>query len=294
MALVDGYQATAQKIYELLTLGFSVEQNVNGNKKTFDINFIDWRNIHNNVFHVTEEFSVLRSGSNEHQRPDIILFVNGIPFVVIECKRPDKKDALKEAVSQNLRNQKEDGIRQLYMYAQLIMAISGNEGSYATTGTPEKFWAKWEEKFTKKDEEDNHQSKLYALKNQKLSKENKKDLFTARYYYVKKFFDELEQEEIQLTVQDEYLFNLCRPERLLDLSFNFILFDNGDKKIARYQQFFAIKKAIKQITKPTTSKNQQRLGGVVWHTQGSGKSLTMVMLAQAIAMHPSIKNPNPT
>lgn len=291
VALVDGYQATAQKIYELLTLGFSVEQNVGGNIKTFDINFIDWKNINNNVFHVTEEFSVLRTGLNEHQRPDIILFVNGIPMVVIECKRPDKKDALSEAISQNLRNQKQDGIRQLYMYAQLVMAISGNEGSYATTGTPEKFWAKWEEKFNSKQKEEKHKSDLFTLKNQKLSDENKKALFADRYYYVRKFFDELELEEVQPTIQDEYLYNLCRPERLLNLSFNFVLFDNGSKKIARYQQFFAIKKAIKQISKPTTSQNQQRLGGVVWHTQGSGKSLTMVMLAQAIAMQPSIKNP---
>ncbi|MFN2262158.1 MAG: type I restriction endonuclease subunit R [Psychroflexus sp.] len=291
VALVDGYQATSQKIYELFTLGFSVEQNVGGNIKTFDINFIDWKNIHNNVFHVTEEFSVLRSGLNEHQRPDIILFVNGIPMVIVECKRPDKKEALKEAVSQNLRNQKDDGIRQLYMYAQLIMAISGNEGSYATTGTPEKFWAKWEEKFGSKKEEENHENELHALKNKKLSDDNKKALFSYRYYYVRKFFDELELEEVQPTVQDKYLHNLCRPERLLDLSFNFVLFDNGEKKIARYQQFFAIKKAMKQITKPTSSQNRQRLGGVVWHTQGSGKSLTMVMLAQAIAMHSSIKNP---
>jgi len=291
VALVDGFQATAQKIYELLTLGFSVEQNVGGNIKTFDINFIDWKNLSNNVFHVTEEFSVLRSGLSEHQRPDIILFVNGIPLVVIECKRPDKKDALKEAISQNLRNQKEDGIRQLYMYTQLVMAISGNEGSYATTGTPEKFWAKWEEKFGSKQEKEKHKSNLFTLKNQKLSDENKKALFADRYYYVRKFFNELELEEVQPTVQDQYLYNLCRPERLLNLSFSFVLFDNGSKKIARYQQFFAIQKAMKQITKPTSKKNQQRLGGVVWHTQGSGKSLTMVMLAQAIAMQPSIRNP---
>ena len=102
----------------------------------------------------------MRTGLNEHQRPDIILFVNGIPLVIIECKRPDKKDALKEAISQNLRNQKEDGIRQLYMYAQLVLAISGNEGSYATTGTPEKFWAKWEEKFRTKEDEHNYKNKL--------------------------------------------------------------------------------------------------------------------------------------
>ncbi|HET6555720.1 MAG TPA: HsdR family type I site-specific deoxyribonuclease, partial [Prolixibacteraceae bacterium] len=80
----------------------------------------------------------------------------------------------------------------------------------------------------------------------------------------------------------------CRPERLLDIIFNFILFDNGEKKVARYQQFFAIKKAMRRIVAVEGGK---RKGGVIWHTQGSGKSLTMVMLAQAIAMETTIRNP---
>jgi type I restriction enzyme, R subunit len=84
------------------------------------------------------------------------------------------------------------------------------------------------------------------------------------------------------------LFGLCRPERLMDIVFNFVLFDNGEKKIARYQQFFAIKKSMQRIK---NVENGKRKGGVIWHTQGSGKSLTMVMLAQAIAMEPSIRNP---
>lgn len=291
VAMVDGFNATAQHIYDLLTLGYSVEQNIEGNKKTFDINFIDWENMQNNVFHVTEEFPVLRTGLKENYRPDIILFVNGIPFCVIECKRPDKKDALTEAISQNLRNQKDDGIRQLYVYAQLVLALSGNEGSYSTTGTPEKFWAKWEEKFSSKKEEYKFKDRLFNLKNKSISDQQHNHLFSERYKYVRTFFEELDKEEVQPTIQDEYLFSLCRPERLLDLTFNFVLFDNGDKKIARYQQFFAIKKAMKQITKPLPSAYESREGGVVWHTQGSGKSLTMVMLAQAIAMHPAITNP---
>lgn len=291
VAMVDGFSATAQRIYELLTLGFSVEQNVEGNKKTFDINFIDWQNINSNQFHVTEEFSVQRTGRKDHYRPDIVLFVNGIPLGVIECKRPDVKNALSEAISQNLRNQQEDGIRQLFIYAQVVMSISGNAGSYATTGTKEKFWAKWLEKFSNKSEEKSYQEKLFQLKNKKLSAKENQVLFADRYKYIKTFFEELEKEQIQPTKQDEYLFNLLHPERLLDLSHNFILFDNGDKKIARYQQFFAIKKAMRQITQPLEKQNQARTGGVVWHTQGSGKSLTMVMLAQAIAMHPEISNP---
>ncbi len=91
-----------------------------------------------------------------------------------------------------------------------------------------------------------------------------------------------------VTKQDELLYNLCRPDRLMDLIFNFVLFDNGEKKIARYQQYFAIKKSIQRIL---NIENGKRKGGVVWHTQGSGKSLTMVMLAQAIALEKQIRNP---
>ena len=70
--------------------------------------------------------------------------------------------------------------------------------------------------------------------------------------------------------------------------YNFVLFDNGAKKVARYQQYFAIKKSIQRIQ---SVEGGRRKGGVIWHTQGSGKSLTMVMLAQAIALCKSIQNP---
>ena len=286
--MVDGYMTTAQKIYELLTLGKSLEQSIEGDRKSFDLHYIDWTNIHNNVFHVTEEFSVLRSGLKEHYRPDLVLFVNGIPLAVIECKRPDIKNPLKQAISQNLRNQKEDGIRSLYAFAQIVLSVTVNEGSYATTGTKEEFWAQWQESFKTKQQEQAYEQDLYSLKNQKLSAATKDQLFSERYKYVKAYFEHLEQQGIQITPQDRYLYSLCRPDRLLDLTFNFVLFDNGVKKLARYQQYFAIKKAMKQLVKLNDGK---RTGGVVWHTQGSGKSLTMVMLAQAIAMESSIKNP---
>ena len=98
------------------------------------------KDIRNNVFHVTEEFAVSRTGMTDTYRPDIVLFVNGIPLCVIECKRPDVKDSIEQAISQHLRNQKADGIRSLYLYSTLLLAINRQEGSYATTATPEKFW----------------------------------------------------------------------------------------------------------------------------------------------------------
>jgi type I restriction enzyme R subunit len=284
----EGYIAASEKAYNLLTLGQALEQSVDGDKKSFTLQYIDWKNISNNVFHVSEEFSVMRSTSKEHYRPDLVLFVNGIPLCIIECKRPDMKEPLKQAISQHLRNQQEDGIRSLYVYSQLTLSIATQEAAYATNATPEKFWAKWQEKFSTDEEERNFTSKLKELKNQPLSLTVKEQLFSDRFKYVRQYFDALEQDEILPTEQDNYLFGLCRPERLMDIVFNFVLFDNGEKKVARYQQFFAIKKSMQRIKHV---ENGKRRGGVIWHTQGSGKSLTMVMLAQAIAMEPSIRNP---
>ncbi|XLS30290.1 type I restriction endonuclease subunit R [Flavobacteriaceae bacterium M23B6Z8] len=286
--MVDGYLTTSQKIYELLTLGKSLEQIVEGDRKGFDLHYIDWKNPKNNVFHVTEEFNVLRSGRKDHYRPDIVLFVNGIPLAVIECKRPDIKEPLEQAISQQLRNQQDDGIRSLYALSQLLMVLTVNEGSYATTGTKPKFWAKWQENFRSQKEETAYQQDLFQLKNKPLPKEINDHLFTERFKYVRAHFEQLDGENVQPTPQDQYLYSLCRPERLLELAYDFTLFDNGAKKVARYQQYFAIKKAMVQLTILSKGK---RKGGVVWHTQGSGKSLTMVLLAQAIAMEPSIKNP---
>ena len=113
-------------------------------------------------------------------------------------------------------------------------------------------------------------------------------LFGERFEYVRSHFDSLEASPIIPSVQDGVILSLCKPDRLLDLIFGFVLYDNGEKKIARYQQYFAIKKTMKRIGYIDGGK---RKGGVIWHTQGSGKSLTMVMLAQAIGSDKKVRNP---
>ena len=96
----DGLIRTNEKIYDLLSLGKSFEETILGNTKSFDLKFIDWENLDKNVFHVTEEFEVMQSDGKAHRRPDLVLFVNGIPLAVIECKCPDIKEPNKEAISQ--------------------------------------------------------------------------------------------------------------------------------------------------------------------------------------------------
>lgn len=284
----EGYIAACEKAYNLLTLGLAVEQSIDGDKKSFTLQYIDWKNINNNTFHVSEEFSVMRSSSKDHYRPDIVLFVNGIPLCIMECKRPDMKNPLKQAISQHLRNQQEDGIRNLYVYAQLILSIAAQEAAFATNATPENFWATWQEKCNSEEEETAYNTQLYIYRNTPLSPNVKDQLFADRFKYVRRYFESQEKNQVLPTEQDKYLMGLCSPERLMDIAFNFIMFDNGEKKIARYQQYFAIKKSMHRIRQ---IENGKRKGGVIWHTQGSGKSLTMVMLAQAIALEPEIRNP---
>jgi len=220
---------------------------------------IDWENPENNVFHLAEEFVV--EGVKETRRPDIVLFVNGIPFVVIENKRRDQEESIEEAISQHIRNQKkEEGTPRLFHYAQLLMAVHPNEVKYGVTGTPAKFWSVWKE---------DNEKKVISL--------------------IKRTMKGVEGENRMPTAQDASLLSLCEPKRLLDIVYKYMVFDGPDKKICRYQQFFAVQDTLKQVHQKNAEEN--RKGGVIWHTTGSGKSLTMVMLSKALALHPEIKNP---
>lgn len=289
LPLQDGFTAANKFFYELTTLGKSLEQNVMGDKKSFSFKYIDWEHPVNNVYHVTEEFEVLRTGRADIYRPDIVLFINGIPMVVIECKSPTLKTPIDQAVEQSLRNQKDDGIRSLFQYSNIVMGLAVHQAKYGTTSTSKEFWGVWKEQFRTKEEENNYLLELQQLKNAPLPDTDRTVLFKERFRFVLQYFNELESKEIIVTEQDKLLFNLCSKDRLLDIIYHFILFDNGEKKICRYQQYFAVKFTLQRIE--NILPNGARRGGVIWHTQGSGKSLTMVMLAQLIAMDPKIKNP---
>ncbi len=276
----DGLQKTNEAIYDLITLGTSLEQTIESDSKSYTLNYIDWKNPANNVLHATAEFSVERSRSMETARPDIVLFVNGIPLVVIECKGPDVD--VEQAISQTIRNQGEEYIPRLFIYAQLLLAINKNEAKYATVGTSKAFWSIWDEM-----EDSTHA--VNASINKSLSAEDKDALFRGDFALAQPHFAALESTGDRLvTEQDKCLHSLCRPERLLELIYGFIVFDLGIKKIARYQQFFLVRSAVNRIKQIDNTGRRQ--GGIVWHTQGSGKSITMVMLARALALDLELNN----
>lgn len=276
----DGLLKTNENIYDLLTLGTVMEQTIEGNSKSFNLNYIDWRNPERNSFHLTVEYSVQRSRSTETVRPDIVMFVNGIPFCVIECKAPQIDVA--QAVSQSIRNQNDDYIPKLFTYTQLLLATNKNDAKYATTGSATKFWSIWKEKQT---EIGNPEfKKLQELVNKSLEKDIISKI--ASTFNIEP--ETLEKERL-VTEQDRTIYSLCRPERLLELAWKFTVFDSGIKKIARYQQYFVIKSTLRRIKQ--FKEDGARRGGIIWHTQGSGKSLTMVMLTRNLALDPEILNP---
>lgn len=252
--LTDGLIKTNEKIYDALMLGKSYQETVGAGKiLSFDLKYIDWENFDNNVFHVTEEY-VVSSRDGEHSvRPDIVLFINGIPFAVIECKAPHI--SVEQGVEQMIRNQQDDYIPQLFKYIQILMSTNKNSVKYATTGTGKKYWSVWKEE----------------------------DLVFLKSSKTKHIADRVP------TVQDGNIISLFSKERVKELIKYFVLYDANVKKICRYQQYFAIKEIIKTINTNDAEGNRQ--SGVIWHTQGSGKSLTMVMLAKYILLEMAALEP---
>ncbi|MBN7190646.1 type I restriction endonuclease subunit R [Proteus mirabilis] len=285
-ALNEGLLTANERLYNHLLYGISVTEFVDGKKASPTIALIDWQNPVNNSFVFTEEFTVTRSSGVESRRPDIVCFVNGIPLVVIEAKRPDgnskKGPTIDEGISQSLRNQRHDEIPSLFAYSQILLSINGNEGRYGSCGTPAKFWAAWRE-------EDISDAEMYAIKNKTLKDEQLASLFSHRPAKDLDWYQSLTAAgEIAVTGQDQLLISLLSPSRLLEMTRYFTLFDKkAGKIIARYQQVFGIKRLIERIN--TRSSTGGREGGVIWHTTGSGKSFTMVFLSKALILHESLK-----
>lgn len=280
----ESQYATAQAAYDLLTLGTSVEQVVDGDRKAFSVRYIDWATPSNNTWHVTEEYEVERSGSTRTRRPDIVVFCNGIPLAVIECKRPDINAPVEEAISQTLRNHAREEIPRLYSFAQVLVAAAQNEAAYGTTGADARFWATWRE------EDPAVTARMPALVGTPLPAPVRRQILGWRDEPLRSRLDHAWPEGPRLpSVQDDLLASLLDPARLLDFTRGFIVFDAGVKKAARYQQYYAVKEAVTRVQERTPSGS--RRGGVVWHTTGSGKSLTMVMLARALTAVPGILNP---
>lgn len=256
-SLLQGLSMASKEIYNLLTLGISLEESITIDRdvpvrQSFDLNYIDFDNPNNNIWQVTEEFSVQRTDGTSFARPDVVLMLNGIPFAVIECKKSSVD--VNEGVVQNVRNMKPEYIPHLFKYAQIVMAMNPHKVLYGTGGTGADYFVEWRE------DDAEWQSEICN----KCSTDG------------------------HVLEQDKIAASMFSKNRVLDLIQNFILFDNNIKKIARHQQYFAINKTMDRLNGKDGSSSK---GGVIWHTQGSGKSLTMVMLVKKIQAEKGFENP---
>lgn len=291
----DGLVHTNETVYNLLTLGTSLDETVQGERKGRSLHFIDWQHWERNVFHVTVEFAVECRRSKNTRRLDLVLFVNGVPFAVIECKRRDRdlpggKSQVDAAIAQLGVYQQADQIPHLFQYAQVLVATSVNDVLFGTVGTPRKFWSQWRE-------QDEDRAAVAVAANHRLAPatmgalavpypDGVAEAGVAVPYLVASCLRSGDPGADRLpTEQDRVLWAMLRPARLLEYLYCYVVFDAGVRKVARYQQFFAVQDTLRRVA---ALREGSRLGGVIWHTTGSGKSLTMVMLAKALALHPAI------
>ena len=254
-----------QDVYTALTYGISVEQDRGDGlgRKGHSVRFIDVNDPSANEFLVTRQYTV--QGTKKPVRPDVVLFVNGIPVVVVECKSPTLGEKWFENAFdqvdryQELRQEyRELGAPKLFETVQAIVISCQQDARYGTVGTPQRFYAEWKS--------------THPLS----EAEVERDL------------------GCKPSKQDVLFYGMLRPENLLDLIRNFVVFEADAstgrtiRKLCRYQQYAAVNKAIARAKK---AKKPAERGGVVWHTQGSGKSLTMLWLALKLRRERAFENP---
>ncbi|WP_416200569.1 MAG: Type I site-specific restriction-modification system, R (restriction) subunit and related helicases [Thermocaproicibacter melissae] len=229
-----------QKVYSLLRYGRQGIKDANGQRQT--VHYIDWDldHIDNNDFAVAEEVSVLRYDKVTRKRPDLVLYVNGIAMGVFELKSSYVSSG--KGIRQMITNQKKENILNFFGAAQLLFAGNEAEGLYyGTINTPEKYYLKWKED---KNATDDLSAKIKTLQQKEANR-----------------------------LRDGII-SLCQKERFLSIVHDFVIFDAGNKKIPRHNQYFANIAARKSIL--------EKKGGIIWNTQGSGKSLIMVWLTKWI------------
>ncbi len=229
-------------VYSALRYGVQLREQVGEQKKT--VHFIDWKNIEANDFAVAEEVTVK---GEKIKRPDIVLYINGIALGVLELKRSTVDVA--EAIRQNNDNQKHLFIKPFFTTIQLVLAGQDIQGlRYAAIDTKEKYYLSWKEI---------------------------NPIYNAEDKYLLELTKEIRAQAAKVESElDKNIIEMLGKERFLELIHDFVVFDKGQKKLCRPNQYFGLKAAQESI--------RRKEGGIIWHTQGSGKSLTMVWLAKWI------------
>lgn len=246
-------------VFNLLLENTSVSENRTTGEKSPSVRFIDFRNRDNNRFIAVCQFKIRILGSEHHIIPDIVLFLNGLPVVVIECKSPKVKEPIPEAIDQLMRyseqrGTKGEGSAPLFFYNQFIVTTCRQEAKFGTITTHgEKHFYRWSDPYPKT-------------------------------------LNDLDHGSSGPNDQQRLVAGMLDRDNLLDLIRTFTIYGTNSKGemikvVARYQQFRAVKLAVKRLL---NGKNPRERGGIIWHTQGSGKSLTMMFMVREMYRHPSL------
>lgn len=286
-----------QSIYDLLVNYLSVEQDLGSGRKGQTVKVIDFDNPDNNEFLCTNQFKI--EGINQNVIPDVVCFVNGLPLAVIECKSPYIADAVAEGINQlrryaNLRSPENDeGAQKLFWYNQLMVSTCRDQARVGTISSSAQHYGDWKDAypFTDADIQAMVQQPAFISTGSTASSHKTGDVPSPEYLVAaKQVASGAGTSSGEVTPQQRLLAGMFNPASFLDLMQNFTLFEPVDgrliKKVARYQQYRAVNKVIERLKNGTTRKEKS---GVVWHTQGSGKSLTMVMLAVKMRRDPELK-----
>ncbi|WP_244859988.1 type I restriction endonuclease subunit R [Nitrosococcus oceani] len=269
-------------IYQMLVNYLSIEQDLGKGRKGQTVKIIDFENPGNNEFLCVNQFKV--EGLNQNIIPDIVCFVNGLPLAVIECKSPYVADAISEGIKQlrryaNLRYPETDeGAQKLFWYNQLMITTCRDQAKVGTISSSAQHYGEWKDAYPFTDGD------IRAHPFSPGGKYEVREMAPPLWYA-----GEFEQAS-PVTPQQRLLAGMLDPGNFLDLLQNFTIFEAVEgrlvKKVARYQQYRAMNKVIKRLKSGTDRKEKS---GVVWHTQGSGKSLTMVMLAVKMRRDPALQ-----
>ena len=248
-------------LFQLLLENTSVSENRQSGEKSPTVRFVDFTNRDNNRFIAVCQFKVRVPGTEQHVIPDIVLFLNGLPVVVIECKSPKVKDAIPEAIDQLLRYSEQRGAKgegnvPLFYYNQFVVVTCRQQAKFGTITThTEKYFYRWADPYPRT-------------------------------------VDELDHGSGSPNDQQRLVAGMLDRDNLLDLIRTFTLFSTNDKGqtikiVGRYQQFRAVKLAVKRLLEGC---NPRERSGIIWHTQGSGKSLTMMFMVREMYRHAQLSN----
>ena len=280
------------------------------NGRPQSVRYIDWEHPENNDFLVINQFKVELTSGRGHVIPDAVCFVNGIPIVVAEFKSPAIENPIQEAINQLLRysNQRREvwpslyqdneGVERLFGTNQLLIASDFFEARASTLGAPPEAYLEWAD--TSPVPMTTVAEEIGAIERPAAAEEAAATLRTIGQEESGRagtplFFREPEKRpepmragpNANMTSQQVLVAGMLRPTHLLDVVRNFSTFQQVDGKtrkvVARYQQFRSVHKAVDRLqTGRTKSQGADRdeRGGIIWHTQGSGKSLSMVFLVR--------------